>query len=66
MTCNVCGKELKPGAVFCSACGNKVEQSLQQTSDKTSKQPSRLVWLIIVLGLMFIADFIFYYAVSVS
>jgi len=66
MTCNVCGRELKPEALFCPACGNKVEQSLQQSSKKTYKQPSRLIWLIIVLILMLAADFIFYYMVSGS
>jgi len=65
MICNVCGRELKPEALFCPACGNKIEQSLRQLSKKTPMQPSRLIWLIIVLILMLTADFIFYYAVSI-
>lgn len=58
MTCNVCGKKINPKALFCSACGNKIE--------KTIKTSSRLVWLIIVLLLMLAADFVFFYAVSIA
>ena len=39
MFCNKCGKELKDGEVYCSACGTAVQASASKSLKETTQKP---------------------------
>lgn len=53
MRCNVCNNEVKEGALFCTNCGAKIQNNLQQNYNVnyTESEESKFGWG--VLGFFF-------------